>query len=280
MFEKLLFRCSSLGHIMTPYATLTDNQLATIKELSAKDKKTDKQKETLAELIKKRDAPKELPEGVQTYLKKVYHQEVYGFTKSITSKYFEKGKYTEEEAIDMMQQTIYRNYPYPLLKNKERKSNEYLMGECDVIPYKSKKVWDAKNAYDWETFEKAHLTTLYDWQLLGYQILFDCTSGALFYCLNDMPEHLIQKEERAMLYSGEYSGFDDPEYLNDCEKLREMYRFSKFSIWERFKVFEGTPITDEIRNSIYTRIEDCRKWLNKYHEEKLALIESNKLIIE
>jgi len=279
MFENLLFRCSALGNIMTPYATLTEDQLSKIEELTAKEKKTDKQKETLELLIKKRDAPKELPDGVQTYLKKIYNQEVYGFRKSITSKYFEKGKYTEEGAIDMMQETVYRNFPYPLIKNKSKVSNEFLMGECDVIPYKSKKVWDAKNAYDWETFEKAHLTTLYDYQLLGYQILYDCTSGALFYCLNDMPEHLIQKEEKSMLYSGEYTGFEDPEYIKDCAELREMYNFSKFPIWERFKVFEGTTLTESIKEEIYERIKVCRKWLSTYHEEKLAFIESNKLIL-
>ncbi|MDI6963987.1 hypothetical protein QMN65_26050, partial [Escherichia coli] len=74
----------------------------------------------------------------------VYAGAVNGVRKEVTSKYFEKGLFEEQSGIDLLNDTIYKGQL--VVKNKERKNNGFIQGECDVI--KDGYVYDIKNAWD------------------------------------------------------------------------------------------------------------------------------------
>src|SRR3954467_8564872 len=91
-FSNYQFRCSALGKVVSKSGTLTDAN--------------------------------------KTYLSEVFIGEVYGIRRDITSKYFEKGIYQEEDGITLLQSAL---YPKKLvLKNKERLRNDFIHGEHDA----------------------------------------------------------------------------------------------------------------------------------------------------
>ncbi len=183
-FTNYLFRCSSLGKLMTGVKpALTENQAAELVRLYEKNengKITDK-------LLSKRDAKPELSVTTKTYLQELHAQELFGKTKTIQSKYLDKGIEVEEQSI-----TLYSDVTGELfIKNKERKTNDFITGEPDN---KQGKIRDIKSSWDLSTFPM-HETELtnkdYYWQLQGYMELFDLDESELIYCLVDTPEHLI-----------------------------------------------------------------------------------------
>jgi hypothetical protein len=225
-FDAFKFRASALGHIMTASGKITD--------------------------------------GCATYLQELFIGETYGIKKEVSSMYFEKGNYMEQDGITLLQKTLYPNNL--LLKNRKPAENEYIKGECDCKTPDGY-VYDIKNAWDVFTFNKATLTHNYKWQVRGYQWLEDRPKGRLFYCLNNMPEHLLQDMERKLFYSGRYATFENPDYIAACEKLRAEHNYDGLELWERFKVFD-VPFEDKNIQQIKDMVIKCREYLNKLDEER------------
>lgn len=276
LFDNWKSRCHSLGKLTGDYKNqITEKQLETLKELRKKPKMTNKQREEFERLTMKLTGPKELPDTCTSELKKVYNMEVRGFHKDINSKYLEKGQYCEESGIDMLQRTLFHSVTFPLINNKERKSNDYLEGEWDIL--KMPIVVDVKNCYDWESFENAELSHIYESQLKGYCSLTGATEAILFFCLTNMPDHMMKAEHRKLFYAAnKWATMDDPDFEKECDELTERYSFDKFPVYQRFKWFTVTYDPNEMKK-VFKRIEECRDWLNKYHEQQLAFHELNKL---
>lgn len=238
-FDNYLFRCSGLGNIMSKSGKIT--------------------------------------EGNITDLKKIYNESMRGFREEISSKYFEKGKFCEEDGIDMLQKTIFHNIKFPILKNRDRNKNEFIIGEHDVKV--GNVIVDVKNCYSWKTLDSAELTDTYDYQLAGYMDLNNCNEAILFYVLVSMPEHMIVSEEKKLFYGGtKYLSFEEPAFIADCQKLREMYNFNKWPVWERFKSFHILKSESKIE-AVYEKIRACRNWLNNYHLQQLEFFEHNKTLM-
>ena len=87
------FRCSSLGEIISKSGKTTQTMLS--------------------------------------YLQRIYIEQSEGIRKDINSKYFEKGLFQEEDGISMLQNTLHKNSL--VLKNKERKSNDFIHISCNTI---------------------------------------------------------------------------------------------------------------------------------------------------
>lgn len=216
-------------------------------------------------------------QGNITFLREVYVQEVYGYKKEIGSKYFQKGTECEEGGIDMLTETLLRNCALPARKNEVEKNNGFIKGSCDVDF--GGIIFDIKNAWDWNTLHNAEMTSAYEYQLRCYMELWGRETAILFYCLQNMPESILQAEERKMFYNGtDFVSFEDPSFLSSCEVLREKFNFEKFPIESRFRVWEikHDPIIIE---KIQEKIVLCRAWLNDYHEKMQNLEKNNKLLI-
>ena len=236
-FDNYKFRCSALGYIMG-----SGNEL------------------TIAN---------------KTHLLEVFIGEIYNTRKEITSKYFEKGTFMEEDGITLLNQTLYPNNL--LVKNKERRANDYIHGECDTIS-PDEIIYDIKNAWDRFSFGKADLTFNYKWQLKGYCMLWNIHRGRLFYCLNNMPEHLLCDEERKLFYQHRFTTTEDPEYLSLCTELRKKHNYDDLPVWERFKTWD-VDFTDEDAEKLRSRIILCRKHLNTLHEKHEEQISRNKQLM-
>lgn len=235
-FSNYKFRCSCLGNIMS--------------------------------------AKGELTVGNKTFLQDLFTEVMEGKRKEVTSRYFEKGHFMEEDGVTMVNETIYPNEL--LVKNKERKENDFISGECDTV-HKGI-VYDIKNAWDVFTFGKASLTDNYQWQGRGYMWLWGVEKFRLYYCLNNMPEHMLVDEERKMFYRHNFLSLEDPEFLQLCKELRAFHNYDNRSMWDRFKVWEVVHSEAEI-TKLKDKIGKCRVYLNKLLQERNEQIGYNKQLM-
>jgi len=142
----MIFRCSSLGRIMTSPRT---------------------KGEVLSETAK-------------TYIRSLAKEDFYGYTSEIENKYLTKGINQELESIELLNAVRFEDYT----KNSERITTDLLTGECDIITDDT--IIDIKTSWSLETFpatsDEAHDKD-YEWQLRGYMMLYNRPKAELVFCM-------------------------------------------------------------------------------------------------
>lgn len=160
MFNNYIFRCSSLGKLMTDG----------------------------------RSKSEPLSQTTKTYLRELWLEETFGVKKEVSSKYLTKGIECEEKSL-----TLYSSVKSEfLVKNEKNYSNDFVKGTPDAVT--ETKVIDIKTSWDIFTFFDAELTKDYYWQLLGYLWLTGKTDGVIAYCLVNTPYHLFEQEEKRIYF--------------------------------------------------------------------------------
>ena len=188
------FRCSSLGLIMAN-AQSVDEQYVTddIAAIQRKTKRSDEEKALLQEA-----KDKSLSAGAKTYIESLAKEELYGFKEIITGKYMDKGLIVEDESIQLYNSVFFTDY----VKNTERRTNDWITGECDVIVPGVAGI-DIKSAWSLATFpatSAAAHDTLYEWQCRGYMMLWDVPLWEVAYCMVNTPDELIKYEQESLHY--------------------------------------------------------------------------------
>lgn len=238
-FSTTLFRCSSLGHIMTEPKEKT-----------------------------KKDAG-DLSESAKTHLMDVYVSRKYGRRTDVFSKYLEKGLAVEEESI-----TLYSRVKKEFFKkNDQHLTNEYIMGSLDLYKGKSileaTRVVDIKSSWDIFTFFRNITKPInkdYYWQLQGYMALTGAKESTLAYCLVNTPELMILDEERKLMYRMNAGTYENPEYIEACSELRKLAEYDDIPMSER--VIEFTvERNDEDIERMYKKVQKCRSFLNELEQQ-------------
>lgn len=161
--SELIFRCSSLGDLMTNPR-----------------KKTETLSETAKSLVK------------QMVKKKLFNYHI-----DIQSKYFDKGNAVENDSVELYNEVHFTNYE----KNSERLTNEYITGECDIDTLT--KIIDIKSPWSKDTFPATPedgIDKKYEWQLRGYMWLWGREESELAYCLTNTPEFLLEWENNLSIH--------------------------------------------------------------------------------
>ena len=140
--------------------------------------------------------------GLSESAKKVVEDEIralyFGVREKISSKPIQKGVECEQKSIELLNNVEFR-LSKPYVKNTERKSNEWITGECDIYDPDTKLIRDIKTSWSLATFPLfATNADDYEWQMRGYMMLWDCDAASVDYCLVDTPEHLIGYEQREL----------------------------------------------------------------------------------
>jgi hypothetical protein len=182
-------RASSLGQIMTDPRSIAPHLLTEeIEAIMRKKVRTDEDK-----LVLQHCYDLSLSAGAITFLDTVAKEYVYDYHEVITGKYMEKGLVVEDESIALYNRVHFTNY----VKNTERRTNEWLTGECDI--YTGTKIIDIKSSWSLSTFPAIAASGLdkdYEWQLRAYMMLWDVDEGEIAYCMVSTPEELIRYEQR------------------------------------------------------------------------------------
>jgi len=156
----MLFRCSSIGKLMTEPKTKAEGPLSV---------------------------------GAKTYIRTLAAQSILGIDFEVTSKEMEKGLLVEQQAIEMLN----RVRGLDLMKNTERRSNEWLTGECDLFNAPARRGHDIKCSWSAATFPITVADckdAIYEWQMRGYMNLHDADEWEVNYCLITTPEALTKWE--------------------------------------------------------------------------------------
>lgn len=269
-WDKVLFRCSCLGKIMTESkgAVLTEKQSQEIERLQSLPSPTEKQQQTLNDLIAKRDAPPKLSDTAISYLKEVYVYQKYGkepIGGAERSKYVLKGRAVENESIMMLSRIDSADY----VKNDKRYTNEYLTGEPDIIVSEDGnpvKILDIKSSYDFATLLSNigfSLNPNYYAQMQGYMALTGATEAEVDYCLVNMPQEIIEGEKRRIFYAINPATEEDPYYKKQIERVEWNMTFDEIPITERVLRFP-VPRSEDFISRMYAKITECRKWLQEF----------------
>lgn len=268
--EQFKIRCSAIGQIMTDargktkaekikdlndLIIETQSKADAIKDgLKSKQNALDKVVKLKAQLPELEKLPEfELSETAKTFCETWVKEKIYDRKKDFSSKHTDKGNKVEDSSIA----ELVEHYKWPFMteKNQGRLSNDYIMGECDILPT-DELVADLKSSWDCFTFplfddvipDKDH-----EWQIRGYMHLYAREKGAVIYFLSDMPEDMIERELRFKLKEG----FTKEEF----EKARSYYIYSHLPMELRVKRFnfEHDP---ELIQKIEQRVIACREYIS------------------
>jgi len=133
-----------------------------------------------------------LSAGAKTYITQQAKEFVYGFRKEISGKPLEKGNRVEDKSIDLYNSVMFTNYE----KNTERKSNQWLTGECDIDT--GSKIIDIKSSWSLDTFHclsEDGIDKGYEWQGRAYMMLWGREHFENAYCMVNTPDELIGYEQ-------------------------------------------------------------------------------------
>ncbi len=266
--NEILFRCSSLGYLMTDptgksaeekYNDAVDSLKKLEEEYSLTANKETKTAKAKAEKIS--DLKKSVPflkasigeinlsETTITHLIDLYVSNKYNRHTEIKSKYLVKGTEVEDKSIDIVSVITGDFYT----KNEERLSNEYIQGCPDIFLgkeiLKAKKVRDTKSSWDVFTFNRSirkKLNPIYYWQGQGYMWLTGATEFSVDYCLNSTPYHLVQKELQSESYN--YPENDTPAWVELMVIANHVYDKKTF---DEYINLRGCHPNDENSHAVY-----------------------------
>lgn len=252
--DNILFRCSSLGHLMT----------------------------------EPRSKSAILSDTTITHLIDVFVSEKYGRREEITSKFLDKGNAREEDAITLLSRVTKRFFK----KNSVRMANEFVKGEPDLFLGESienaDETFDTKSSWSAHTFfraKNADLNKMYYWQGIGYMWLTGARKHTVAYCLvNGTPEAITAEKRRLAWSMNLVDPTLSPAYKEKCKQIEinHIFDLQQFMDENPFFELDNDPAEwnfdirkedrvymvsfdrndDEIAR-LAKRISDCRSWMNE-----------------
>jgi hypothetical protein len=217
----------------------------------------------------------------------------WGRRKLIYNKYLEKGNIVEEDSLELLSEVDGVLY----WKNEEYLENEFSQGCPDNI---FEKIRDTKSNYEFDTFQKAELTSLYSWQIKDYTWMaiesgHDISrTGELCYCLVNSPSHRIEAEKKSLWFSMGMPEETEDRWIEAASQLERNHIFdiTKFKydypgfdlvtpIWRfdipkhmRVKRFDVTLEDSDIEH-LKRRSGMAKKWLLERELQEVELINKN-----
>ncbi|KAK54017.1 hypothetical protein [Bordetella bronchiseptica] len=162
--------------------------------------------------------------GAKTYIRELAQQEILGIDFEFSSKETQKGLEVEDQSIALLN----RVRGLSLAKNAERRTNDWITGECDLYDADARRGHDLKSSWSAKTFPGWLVDAIdsgYEWQMRGYMMLWDADQWEVNYALVDTPERLIGFEPIQMhlvSHIPEHQRLTSWIIERDFEKEREM----------------------------------------------------------
>ena len=254
--SDILFRCSSLHHLMTEPRSKSESGAFG------------------------------LSESAKTHLIDTFVSAQYKRREEISGKMLEKGNSREEDSITLLSRVSKIFFK----KNDVRLSNDYITGEPDIFLGESinnaSETFDTKTSWSAHTFFRSKhkpLDKAYFYQGHGYMDLTGAKKHTVAFCLVNSPANLILDEKKRLVWS---MGIIDPEqseeYKLKCRQIEINHIFdikafeqenpffefhSDLSKWEydipmKHRLHTFSFDRDElVIEAIHYKIEAGRKWI-------------------
>lgn len=222
--DNILFRCSSLGYIMT----------------------------------EPRSKSEVLSETCKIHLVDKFVSVKYGRETDIVSKYTTKGLMVEEDSL-----TLYSRFKKRMFtKNEATLMNDFISGTPDVIKENVIDIKSSWDIFTFFRTKQKDINKLYYWQMQGYMALTGAKSATLAYCLTDTPEQLINDEKRKLLWKMGVISEDDAMYQEAATKLEATLTYNDIPLSERIIEIVIDRNEEDIQK-IYDRVVICRDYMDK-----------------
>lgn len=209
--------------------------------------------------------------GSQTYCKKWLKNTLFKRYDIINTKYTQKGLDTEEDALNVLVRVLKLGMVY---KNTERKTNDWITGECDFI-YQDV-IYDNKSSYSLDTFPMFDdkLEPKYYAQMQGYMDLWGLKKAKVCYTLVDTPIDILRKELRWLDSDNEkqqkaINHVFTEKYWQEVKKElfpnAENITFVSIEDKKRVKVFE-VDRNDDFINNIHIKVDNCKEYIKQINK--------------
>lgn len=261
--NTILFRSSSIGHIMTDPKAKAEPKID-FENMSDEDfDKYMKKQQSKRKPKEKKEKKEVLSDSCKTHLIDVFINKHYGRKTDISNRYTVKGTEVEEDSMTLFSRIEKR----PYFKNEDWLKNEYITGTPDIITsldVEDMEVIDLKSSWDIFTFMrskyKKELNKLYYWQLQAYMWLTGAQKSRLVYCLVNTPSHLIEDEKRKLWYKMGQPAMDSKHYVEGCNEIDRLCIYDDIAISERIHstvVLRDNQAIEKMR----IRTIDCNAWM-------------------
>jgi hypothetical protein len=252
---------------------LTEKQEIELADLELRSTRTAKQELRIAELVEKRTRSADviLSDTCISYLVEAYAwetEQMCSITKEMDVEYFERGRKTEPESIQLL--SFVDNHLYQ--KNEERFENDFLSGIKDVWRGGTAKrphaIGDIKSCKDYPTFlYKIHkgLDPGNREQLQGYGDIDECGDLFVGFTLPTMPEEMRNGYKMKLAYKMNAAIDQDPEFERAWANLERSMIFKHMEPAKRVYKIPVDPFTTSEQSAVYDRVKVCRDWLNNFH---------------
>jgi len=226
MENKILFRCSGTGALMT------DPKL-----------KADKDAGNLSETAK-------------TFVEDKWLFEQFGFSEQLKNQYMDKGNECEQDSMDLVSQVVEGGFRS---RYNTKLQNEYVIGTPDIVLTDC--VEDIKTSWNLKTFFNAELSKMYYCQAQCYMWLTGKEKYKLIYALVPTPQSMVLNECEKLVYK--YGkNYDNEDYIKECQQIqRNNDLIKELPIEKRVKVFafDYNPAYIEL---LQIKIEKAREYYN------------------
>ena len=287
-FSKWKCRCSGIAKMMANSAQnppLTEKQEARVVELREKGDKNGSlppgQALELATLLEKAERSKDvvLSDSCIQYLTEAYAwetEQMCSITKEMDVEYFERGRKTEPESIELLSFVDDTAY----VKNEFRFENEFLSGIPDVVTVEKGylghgdyneycgRIRDIKSCRDYPMFlYKIHkgVDPGNREQLAGYGDILECGDLGVAFTLPTMPESIREGYKIKLAYKMNAAIDQDKEFEEAWAKLERSIIFKHMDPRKRVYKIPVSPFTPNEQAAVYERVKVCREWLNNFH---------------
>jgi len=203
MENKILFRCSGTGSLMT------DPKL-----------KADKDAGNLSETAK-------------TFVEDKWLFEQFGFSEQLKNQYMDKGNECEQDSMDLVSQVIEGGFR---ARYNTKLQNDYVIGTPDIVLTDC--VEDIKTSWNLKTFFNAELSKMYYAQAQCYMWLTGKEKYKLIYALVPTPQSMVLNECEKLVYK--YGkNYENEDYIKECQQIqRNNDLIKELPTEKRVKVFD------------------------------------------
>jgi hypothetical protein len=270
-----------------PLTEIQEKRMAELDQKADSGKITDKQREELTYLIQKQDKSKTvvLGDSAVAYLLEAYAwetEQMCSITKEMDVEYFERGRKTEPESIELLSFVDDAAY----VKNEFRFENEFLSGIPDVVTVEKgylghgdyneycSAIRDIKSCRDYPMFlYKIHkgVDPGNAEQLQGYGDILECGDLGVAFTLPTMPQSIREGYKIKLAYKMNAAIDQDPEFEKAWANLERSMIFDHIPAPRRVYKIPVAPFTPNEQAAVYERVKVCREWLDNFHRQYLRL---------
>lgn len=226
MENKILFRCSGTGALMTEPKLKADKDAGNLSETA------------------------------KTFVQDKWLFDTFGFAESIKNQYMDKGNECEQDSMDLVTQVLEGGFRS---RYNTKLQNDYVIGTPDIVL--SDCVEDIKTSWNLKTFFNAELSKMYYAQAQCYMWLTGKEKYRLIYSLVPTPQSMVLNECEKLVYK--YGkNYDNEDYIAECQQIqRNNDLIKEIPTEKRVKVFAFDYDPNYIE-TLKIKIEKAREYYN------------------